>query len=179
MPSVVRGIAEALPFRDASLSAVLAVTALEFVVDAGRALHEASRVLRRDARLVVGFLPRGGPWGIAYQEEGRAPASAFLRTRFFTTDELVSLAAEVGLQLSAARSTLLAPPGEAQAASFAEKASPEVGLVALAFEPQAPREGTHMTELSAQVSIYPLGQGDLSPAIEEAVRVSATHGLRV
>lgn len=52
MLSVVRGIAEALPFRDASLGAALAVTALEFVPDAGRALHEASRV-RRDGRLVV------------------------------------------------------------------------------------------------------------------------------
>ncbi len=34
IPSVVRGVAEALPFRDASLGAVLAVAAYEFVADA-------------------------------------------------------------------------------------------------------------------------------------------------
>ena len=36
-----------------------------------------------------------------------------------------------------------------------------------------------MTELSAQVSLYPLGQEDLSPAIDEALRVFKAHGLQV
>ncbi len=36
-----------------------------------------------------------------------------------------------------------------------------------------------MSELTAQVSLYPLGQDELSPAIDEAVRVFGTHELRV
>lgn len=36
-----------------------------------------------------------------------------------------------------------------------------------------------MTELSAQVSLYALGQEDLSPAVDEAVGVFEAHGLRV
>jgi uncharacterized protein YqgV (UPF0045/DUF77 family) len=36
-----------------------------------------------------------------------------------------------------------------------------------------------MSGISAQVSLYPLGQEDLSPAIEEALRIFREHGLDV
>ncbi len=36
-----------------------------------------------------------------------------------------------------------------------------------------------MSDLAAQVSLYPLGQDDLSPSIEEVLRVFEAHRLRV
>jgi uncharacterized protein YqgV (UPF0045/DUF77 family) len=36
-----------------------------------------------------------------------------------------------------------------------------------------------MTEIAAQLSLYPLGQDHLGPAIREAVAVLEAHGLRV
>jgi uncharacterized protein YqgV (UPF0045/DUF77 family) len=36
-----------------------------------------------------------------------------------------------------------------------------------------------MSMLSAQVSLYPLGQTDLSPAIDDVLAVFKAHGLRV
>jgi uncharacterized protein YqgV (UPF0045/DUF77 family) len=36
-----------------------------------------------------------------------------------------------------------------------------------------------MMGISAQVSLYPLGKQDLSPAIDEALRVFDQHGLEV
>lgn len=36
-----------------------------------------------------------------------------------------------------------------------------------------------MIGISAQVSLYPLGQEDLSPAIDEALRIFHKHGLQV
>ena len=36
-----------------------------------------------------------------------------------------------------------------------------------------------MIGISAQVSLYPLGQEDLSPAIDEALRIFREHGLDV
>lgn len=36
-----------------------------------------------------------------------------------------------------------------------------------------------MSELTAQIGLYPLGQGDLSPAIDQAIRVCEAHGLRI
>lgn len=141
IPSVVRGVAEALPFRDAGLGAILAVAAFEFVADARRALYEASRVLRTGGLLVVGFIPRGGAWGQAYQEQGRDPTSVFHQARFFVADELVSLAAEVGLRPIGARSALFAPPDDALSGDVADGALPEAGFVALAFEATAATEG--------------------------------------
>jgi uncharacterized protein YqgV (UPF0045/DUF77 family) len=35
-----------------------------------------------------------------------------------------------------------------------------------------------MSEFAAQVSLYPLGQDDLSPAIDEVLHVFKAHGLR-
>ena len=34
-----------------------------------------------------------------------------------------------------------------------------------------------MSELAAQISLYPLGQEDLSPAIDDVLRVFEAHGL--
>jgi len=36
-----------------------------------------------------------------------------------------------------------------------------------------------MSELAGQVSLYPLGQDDISPAIDAALAVFAAHDLRV
>lgn len=36
-----------------------------------------------------------------------------------------------------------------------------------------------MAQLAAQVSLYPLGQDDLAPAIDEVLRVFTVHGLYV
>ena len=36
-----------------------------------------------------------------------------------------------------------------------------------------------MIAITAQVSLYPLGQADLSPAIDEALRILREHGLDV
>ena len=36
-----------------------------------------------------------------------------------------------------------------------------------------------MTAITAQVSLYPLGQADISPAIDETLRILREHGLDV
>lgn len=36
-----------------------------------------------------------------------------------------------------------------------------------------------MSDLAAQVSLYPLGQDDLAPSIDEVLRIFEAHGLRV
>ncbi|TAK76144.1 MAG: hypothetical protein EPO16_07695 [Dehalococcoidia bacterium] len=36
-----------------------------------------------------------------------------------------------------------------------------------------------MSDLAAQVSLYPLGQADLSPSIEEVLRIFEAYALRV
>lgn len=77
IPSAVLGVAEALPFRDASIGGVLCVAVLEFVPAPDRALAEMARVLRPGGRAVVGFFPREGPWALTYSQQGQDPGSVF------------------------------------------------------------------------------------------------------
>jgi len=63
---VVTGRAEALPFRAECFDSVLVVTTLCFVDSPARMLCEASRVLKPQGRLVVGFIDRDSPIGRGY-----------------------------------------------------------------------------------------------------------------
>jgi SAM-dependent methyltransferase len=56
---LVRGIAETLPFADASFDRVLLDSAIDHLADPGRGLAEMTRVLRPDGRLVVSFVNYG------------------------------------------------------------------------------------------------------------------------
>ena len=65
---VVRGVGEALPFRDRAFDLVLMTTVVCFLDDLGRALDESARVLARGGRLVVGMID-GESWlGRQYRE---------------------------------------------------------------------------------------------------------------
>jgi ubiquinone/menaquinone biosynthesis C-methylase UbiE len=63
---VVRGVAEALPFADASFDHALVVTTICFVDSPEEMLAEAHRVLKPGARLVVGFIDRESDRGKDY-----------------------------------------------------------------------------------------------------------------
>jgi SAM-dependent methyltransferase len=70
--SVVQGIAEALPFADASFARILSVTTLCFVDDAAAMLAEAYRVLKPGGALVLGIIDRDSALGqhyLAHQAE--------------------------------------------------------------------------------------------------------------
>ncbi|HWP67326.1 MAG TPA: class I SAM-dependent methyltransferase [Candidatus Limnocylindria bacterium] len=58
---LVRGIAEALPFRDGSFDRVLCESVIDHLAHPPQALAEMRRVLRADGRLLVGFVNYGGP----------------------------------------------------------------------------------------------------------------------
>lgn len=88
----VRGCAEALPFEQGCMDAVLFMTTLEFVRDVDLALQEARRVLRGDGRLVFGVLNAAGPWARARRRQGGLWAEA----RFFGAKELISRLSALG-----------------------------------------------------------------------------------
>lgn len=86
---VVRGVAEALPYPDATFDTVLLVTTVCFVEDLQTALAEAERVLTADGTLLVGFVDRESPLGRQYRD--RNADNPFYRDATFVgTDELVA-----------------------------------------------------------------------------------------
>ncbi|HUK92879.1 MAG TPA: class I SAM-dependent methyltransferase, partial [Methanomicrobiales archaeon] len=85
---VVRGIAEALPFRDASIRSVLVMTSLCYFDDPHRAFGEIHRVLSPGGRVVIGFLGRGGEIAERYRASG--DKGTFLAHATFYTPEEVS-----------------------------------------------------------------------------------------
>jgi SAM-dependent methyltransferase len=108
---VVEGVAESLPFGDATFDTALIVTAICFVDDVPRTLAEARRVLRPDGSLVVGYIDEDSPVGRMYQE--RKPENPFYRdATFVSTDELVDALETVGFSEFEFVQTIYRWPGE-------------------------------------------------------------------
>jgi len=83
-----------LPFTDGEFSKTLSITALEFVVDAQRAIQELMRVTCRGGRLVIATLNRLSPWADRRSQDARDnPESVFRHIQFRTPGELSRLVA--------------------------------------------------------------------------------------
>jgi len=85
---VIRGVAEALPFRDSQFDSVLMVTTICFLDDVELALKEASRVIRPNGSFVIGFIDRDSPLGRVYVNH-RNESVFYKIARFYSVDEVV------------------------------------------------------------------------------------------
>jgi SAM-dependent methyltransferase len=87
---IIKGVAESLPFRDASFGFVLMVMVLCFFDDVEAALSETRRVLKPGGSLIIGYIDRESPLGKVYKS--RKKENPFYRVaQFFSTDEVISL----------------------------------------------------------------------------------------
>ncbi|MCL6522551.1 MAG: class I SAM-dependent methyltransferase, partial [Firmicutes bacterium] len=95
------GVAEELPYGEASWDGVLMVTTVCFVADLDRSLGEARRVLRAGGALVVGFVDRLSPLGRLY-EARRADDPFYRGARFYSVEELRAALGRAGFEVTAA-----------------------------------------------------------------------------
>jgi ubiquinone/menaquinone biosynthesis C-methylase UbiE len=65
--TIYEACAEELPFRDESFDFVTTVTVLCFLADPLQALREATRVLKKQGRLIIGTIDPNSPLGRAYE----------------------------------------------------------------------------------------------------------------
>jgi SAM-dependent methyltransferase len=94
---VVSGVAEALPFRDASFDFALLVTTICFLDDIKAAFREVHRILAAGGSLIIGFVDRNSLLGKLYQK--RKADNVFYRlATFFSVEEVVSLLLETGFK---------------------------------------------------------------------------------
>ncbi len=129
---VVCGVAEALPFSDASLATVAFFFSLCFVEDPRQALGEAFRVLRLQGHLLLGIVPRESPWGVFYLKKAQEGHPLYRYARLLGLREAQKLARSVGFALEAAVSTLFSPPSTPPRPEPPQPGlHPEAGLVVM------------------------------------------------
>lgn len=87
--SVVRGVAEHLPFEDDTFDTALIVTTICFVDDIARTLAEADRILSQSGQLVIGYIDKDSPVGRIYQEK-KEENPFYREATFVSTEELLA-----------------------------------------------------------------------------------------
>jgi SAM-dependent methyltransferase len=104
----IQGVAEALPFTDASFDHALVVTTICFVDAPAQMLAEAHRVLRPGGRLVLGFIDRDSALGQDYLAH-QAQSLFYRAATFYRTAELEQLLRAARFTISAWAQTLVRP----------------------------------------------------------------------
>jgi SAM-dependent methyltransferase len=105
---VVEGMAEDLPFADASFDHALVVTTICFVDSPARMLAEAWRVLKPGGRLVMGFIDRDSALGQDYLVH-QAENVFYREATFYSADEVAQLLSDAGFAIDAWGQTLAHP----------------------------------------------------------------------
>lgn len=129
--SVVRGVAERLPFKGDRFDLALIVTAICFVEDIDATLSEAARVLDDGGRVVLGYIDRESEVGQIYQEQ-KAENPFYRDATFVSTDELLDALETLGYTDVAVAQTVFQPPGEISSVEPVRDGYGEGSFVALA-----------------------------------------------
>jgi SAM-dependent methyltransferase len=85
---VVRGVAQALPFRAETFDLVLMVTVLCFLGEPIRALEEATRVLKPGGQLLIGMIDQASPLGRSY-EAHKEESKFYRQARFYPASRVL------------------------------------------------------------------------------------------
>jgi len=109
---VVRGSGEELPFRDESFNSIFIIVTLCFVEKPEKVLEEASRVLTKNGRLILGLILRESPWACYYMEKAKAGNVFYKNARFYSLNELEAMMRKSRLKIIDIRSTLFQKPTE-------------------------------------------------------------------
>ena len=107
---VVASVGESLPFRDNVFDYVLMTISICFFKRPLDVLRESARVIRKDGRLVVCFVPRDSQWGKFYESLGRKGHRFYRYARFYTLREIAELLNEAGYRIREIKATLSYPP---------------------------------------------------------------------
>lgn len=95
---IVLGRGERLPFRSSVFDTVLLIVTLCFVDNPLVLLKEATRVLRKEGRLLACIVPRDSAWGKHYTKKGQEGHVFYSKAKFYTVQETISLIHYTGLR---------------------------------------------------------------------------------
>lgn len=104
------GQAEYLPYEDGKFAVVILIVTICFLNDPNKAFRECGRVLGQDGRVVLGFVPKDSPWGLAYLRKSRQGHPFYSEATFYTTRDVIRMAEKSGFCVERARSCLFERP---------------------------------------------------------------------
>jgi SAM-dependent methyltransferase len=110
--TVVEGSGEKLPFPNESFGSVFLIVTLCFVENPEKVLEEASRVLMRDGRLILGLILKESPWARFYMKKGEAGNVFYKNATFYSFNELKVMIRKSGLTIIEVCSTIFQKPTE-------------------------------------------------------------------
>jgi ubiquinone/menaquinone biosynthesis C-methylase UbiE len=106
--AAVQGVAEGMPFRNATFDYALNVTTICFLNDAKAALAETYRVLKPSGRLVIGFIDRTSALGRQY-EAHKSENVFYQAATFYSAEKVADLLEESGFTEQVWIQTLFRP----------------------------------------------------------------------
>jgi len=107
---VIRAFGEYLPFRNECFSRVYLIITLCFVDNPRDVLREIYRVLKSDGDVIICIVPRNSSWGQYYIEKAKRGHPIYSQAHFYTIDEILQIASEIGMGLIEIRATLSFEP---------------------------------------------------------------------
>jgi ubiquinone/menaquinone biosynthesis C-methylase UbiE len=110
--TVVEGSGERLPFPDESFGSIFIIVTLCFVENPEKVLEEASRVLTRDGRLILGLILKESPWARFYMMKGEAGNVFYKNATFYSFNELKVMIRKSRLTIIKVCSTIFQKPTE-------------------------------------------------------------------
>lgn len=111
---VVKGVGEALPYKDETFNAVFILLTLCFVNNPIKVLAEARRILKPGGGMITGIINSRSTWGLLYSKKKYESHPLYEHARFYTPSELVDLVGKGGMSVEAFSSTLLRSPFDDQ-----------------------------------------------------------------
>ncbi|KIX14691.1 class I SAM-dependent methyltransferase [Dethiosulfatarculus sandiegensis] len=104
--TVYSGVAEKMPFPDASFDYLLFVTVICFLDDVFNSFKEAHRVLRPGGCVIVAFIDRQSEMGRQYNAK-KGKSRFYKDAAFFSSQEVIDLLERAGFEIKKAKQTLI------------------------------------------------------------------------
>lgn len=105
---VVKGVAENLPYPDASFDYTAFITSLCFVENPEKAIREACRILKPDGDIIIALIDKDTPFGQSLAI-GKEQSKFYKDAYFFSIPEIINLLETVHFKITFIYQTLVNP----------------------------------------------------------------------
>lgn len=105
---VVNGVAENLPYPDASFDFAAFITSLCFVENPEKAIREAFRILKPDGDIIIAIIDKDTPFGQSL-EIGKEQSKFYKDAYFFSIPEIIKLLETIHFKITCIYQTLVNP----------------------------------------------------------------------